>query len=177
MLDHLLLKCEVPAIRGDGTTVLDIAEGRVKQLANLGRKSALFELVYNVCGIVPPVNNIGYYEKDGTPFPDCWGGMKHAHVVFQGIRRPMNEQGFDKNVYIYVAQPKYVYRFEPSMVCVAKRHIAPAGAVFACYVLFDSEELSSGRVINWEWLDADQGDPSKPADWAERYDNEVWINE
>lgn len=176
MLDKVVLKCEVPSIKDGSIIRLNIEQERVRQLASLGRKSALFELLYNVCGIVPPVNNIGYHEQNEAPFQDNWGGMRHAHVVFQGIKRPMNGQDFDKNVYVYIAKPKYVYRFEPHMVCVAKRHDAPAGAVFACYVLFDDEQHTSGKVVNWEWLEVDQQDPMLPADYSERYDKRVWAN-
>lgn len=148
---------------------------RIKQLASLGRRNALYEAFYNVCGILPPVNNIGHHEKKHSPFPDGWGGMKHAHVIFRGVRRPLTEDGIDKKIYVYAVSPRFVYEYVPDMVCCAKRKPAPKGAVFVAYVVFNTD-FSKGEILNWEWVVADQEKPNYPANYKVRYDEEVWSN-
>lgn len=174
----LALECEVPSPHGDGFVTLSIERQRVKQLAEQGRRTPLFEFFYNVCGVVPPVNNVGtVHERDDPPFQDGWGGMKHTHVIFKGVKRPLNGDGLDKNVYVYVNSPRYVYKYIPHMACVAKRDEPPKNQLFVCYVVFDDETCSSGRVIYWEWVLADEQDPRRPLNYKGRYDNEVWANE
>lgn len=164
-----------PSPEGAGFITLNAEVSRIEQLASLGRKSLLFEYVYNVCGVAPPVNNIGYHEKDESPFKDSWGGLRHAHSIFKGVNRPLNRNGVDEKVYIYVISPKYVYTYVPDMVCVAKRKAAPGKAVFVVYVLFE-KEFSEGKIVNWEWVIADQEDPLLPANFNERYNEKVWSN-
>lgn len=170
------LVCLAPSLQGNGLVTLDIDRERVQKLAAVGRRSALFELLYNVCGIVPPVNNIGYHERHEPPFQDGWGGLKHTHAIFKGLRRPMNGDGVDRNVYIFVVSPKYTYRYEAHMVCTAKRHAAPKSSVFVGYVVFDDDILEKGKVVNWEWVLADSRNPSLPENFDTRYDEKVWAN-
>ena len=154
--------------------LLSIGGERVRETASLGRYNSLFELDYNICGVPPDVNNIGYHEREDN-FPDSWGGLKHCHVIFKGIKRPFQEKGLDGSVYVYVASPRYVYKYEPHMVCVAKRIKAPLNAVFATYVKFD-HNLDNGEVISWEWVVADKEQPQYPENYANRYDEKVWEN-
>lgn len=88
----------------------------------------------------------------------------------------MNGDGVDKDVYIYVVRPRYVYRFIAHMVCLARREAAPDGAVFVCYVVFNDALLEHGVVVNWEWVFADPEDPALPANYSDRYDEKVWAN-
>ena len=167
---------EAPIPGGTGFVSLRISLERVGQFAGSGRLTPLFELLYNVCGIVPPVNCIGYHERDQPPFQDGWGGLKRAHTVFRGIKRPMNGDGFDRDIYIYVVSPPFSYRHIVDRVCPAKRVGAPEGTVFVAYIKFDDEEFSSGEVLNWEWVMADPNCPRYPEGHASRYDEKVWEN-
>ncbi len=156
---------------------LVVAEERIAELATVGRITDLFGLLYNLCGIVPDVNNIGYHERDeNIPFADNWGGLKHAHVIFKGLKRPFHEADHDSVVYIYVVSPRYTYKYVPDMVCCARRLLPPQNAVFVAYVIFSNDNFVSGRVINWEWVKADPLKPNMPNDFSNRYDNMVWEN-
>lgn len=151
---------------------LQLSSQTVSRVAGHGKVTKIFEMYYNVMGIVPPVNNAGYHEKM-FPFPDHWGGQRHAHALFQGLRRPFNERNADKGVYVYISKPKFVYEHIPHMVCVARRSEAPEDAVFATYVLFP-ESRSNGVIVNWEWITADSKQADLPDDFDNRYDNRLW---
>lgn len=148
---------------------------RMRQLIGLGRKNSIFEAYYNVCGLLPEVNNVGHHEKS-TPFKDEWGGIRRAHAIYKGIKRPCNRPKEDEDVYIYVTKPRFRYKYEPDMVCVAKRVEAPKGYLFVAFVRFENK-LQVGEVLNWEWVEADQQYPLKPIGYQERYQEEVWNNE
>lgn len=175
-LNEIAFEASAPSPAGDHTLiVLAVESERVRQIAKLGRKTPLFELLYNVCGILPPVNNIGYHEAD--LFPDHWGGMQHTHAIFKGLRRPMNNHGLDDRVYVYLLQPKYTYKYCADMVCVAKRFPAPAQSVFAVYVTFEDEtDFTGGVIINWEWVLSDSDAPQYPKEFDNRYDQRIWTN-
>lgn len=170
------LECVAPSLDGKGLVTLTIAQERVQQLSKVRRLTPLFELFYNVCGVRPPVNLIGHHEKDLPPFPDGWGGLRHTHAIYRGIRRPMNGDGFDHDVYIYVVQPRYVYRSIVDTACLAKRYDAPKDSVFVAYVVFDDANCTAGRILNWEWVEADMNQRNLPNDAQGRYDNRVWSN-
>lgn len=175
-LQDMTFEALAPSPAGDHTLIsLAVEPERVQQIAKLGRRTPLFELIYNVCGIRPPVNNIGYHEDD--LFPDNWGGMQHTHAIFKGLRRPMNNHGLDDRVYVYLMQPRYTYKYVPNMVCVAKRHPAPTGSVFAVYVTFkDETEFIGGTIVNWEWVLSDPDSPQYPKGFETRYDQRIWTN-
>jgi len=174
-MDDFTSETDAPSPDGSGEIIkLKVDDERVRQLARLRRKTALFELVYNVLGQVPPVNNIGHHEN--SSFPDHWGGMRHAHAIFKGLKRPMNDHDLDGNVYIYVLSPRFTYRHIPDMVCPAKRFDAPANAVFVVYVVFAGKEFERGLIVNWEWVDASPDQPLYPLDYTDRYEQSVWTN-
>lgn len=147
---------------------------RMRQLAGTRRPVQLFEAYYNVCGLVPNVNNIGYHEQD-IRFQDNWGGIRRAHVIFKGIKRPCKNSGNDEDIFVYVTKPKFRYRYEPGMVCVAKRVEAPDNVLFVALVSFPPGQ-DVGEVLNWEWVETDPDGSQKPIGYADRYDQEVWNN-
>ena len=173
-LDDVVFETEAPSPdRADRMVKLVVEPERVRQLASLSRKTPLFELCYNVCGFRPPVNNIGYHEE-GEYFPDHWGGLKHTHAIFRGLKRPMTEEGLDGTIYVYLVSPRFTYRFFPHMVCCAKREKAPDQAVFAAYVNFIDDDWNQGVILNWEWVAADPENCLLPDNYRNRYEQEVW---
>jgi hypothetical protein len=152
---------------------LRIHEGAVESVAASGRRTKIFEMFYNVCGILPPVNNIGFHES-GSTFPDHWGGLKHSIALFKGIKRPFMDDGLDCEIFVYVLKPRYVYEFIPDMVCAAKRNDAPEDAVFAVYAKFDNEYYTNGAILSWEWIPADNANSELPEGHADRYEERVW---
>lgn len=174
-MDDFTFETDAPSPEGDGRMIkVTVDAERVRQLAGVRRKTALFELVYNVLGQVPPVNNIGFHES--SDFPDNWGGMRHAHAIFKGLKRPMNDHDLDGDVYVYVLSPRFTYRYIPDMACTAKRYDAPENAVFAVYVIFEGNDFNQGSIVNWEWVGSTADRPQYPRNYKERYDQRVWTN-
>jgi len=157
---------------------LRIDTGIVKTRSRIGATHALFQLFYNICGVLPPVNCIGYHEKerddDCVAFPDVSKGIQDTYVIFQGLKRPFIKKHGDTEVYIYISKPKFVYKYIPHMACRAKRVEAPENALFAVYVQFDDPSYTEGEIINWEWVIADSGNPLLPEDFKDRYDELRW---
>ena len=167
---------EAPHFDDPSKTVrLAVSQSWVSTNAAHARIQPLFDFWALVKGVPPPVNNIGFHEKD-------WGtiilhGVKEAHVVFRGLCRPLDGDDHEGEVYVFVSLPKYIYTFESHMACVAKAIPFPAGAVFACYVRRFQKETTdgfSGIVLSWELVRADETDTSLPQDWQGRYHHEVW---
>lgn len=142
--------------------------------AAYARRQPLMDFWALVQGTAPPVNNIGYHE--GGTLPDL-PGLKAAHALFCGLKRPIDDADHDGEVYVFVTLPKLVYRYLADMVCVAKVREAPKNAVFACYVRRYQQETAdgiSGRILSWEWVRAEPTTPMLPQDWQERYQAERW---
>jgi hypothetical protein len=174
LLEEFSVKARSPA--ENKLVSLKVDPQRVRELASSGRNNDIFALVYNVCGMLPPVNNVGYHERS-IPFVDNWGGLRHTHVIFKGLKRPFHDDNHDSEIYMYVVAPRFVYKYVPDMTCVARRVEAPKNTVFVAYVKFGDEFFTSGSVINWEWVVSDNRSPNKPKDFLNRYDQQVWENE
>jgi len=151
--------------------LLKVDTEALKNLTETRSTNKVFEYFYNVCGYLPPVNNIGCHEADQA-FPDHWGGVKHSHALFQGINRPYVDGDLHEEIYIYIISPKFVYKYVVSMSCVARRVSAPPDAVFAVYVRFDDEGI--GTIISWEWVFSDDRDKSLPDGYDKRYSKRIW---
>lgn len=144
---------------------------QMQHLAGLAMTTRIYESQYLICGMPPYVNNIGYHEKEDVPETESWGGIKDAKYLFRGLERPRDCENGDKVVYVYISHPKYVYEHIPSMVCCAKRELAPDNSVLAVYVVFN-EDLSSATIMSWEWVTS--ADNDKPDDYQNRYIEQVW---
>lgn len=138
------------------------------------RRQPLMDFWALVQGSAPPVNNVGYHE--GGTVPDL-PGLKAAHALFCGLKRPIDDADHDGEVYVFVTLPKEMYHYVADMVCVAKAREVPRDAVFACYVRRYQQETGdgiSGRILAWEWVKAVPEEPTLPQDWQERYQAERW---
>jgi|GEM_PF-2732502 len=160
---------------------LDLDADRVRALAERRRITDIYEIFYNLYGVVPPVNNIGYHEANAfrivnghhVPFKDSWGGLRHAHAIFRGLERPRNELDGDKGVYIYVVNPRFRYKFIVDTVCLAKRVPVPSRRLFVVYVTFDNDV---GKVVHLDWLESSPDNGLMPVDYNSRYEKMVWQN-
>lgn len=168
----------VSATAPDGRLIsLSVSRERIRQLAQLGKYNDIFAYFYNLCGIQIPVNNFGYHEqKAGLIFPDHWGGIRHAHLIYKGIQRPFREAKLDSDVYIYVTAHSYAYRYVPDMVCCAKRVDVPSNNLFVAYVIFADGDFEKGVVTAWEWVLCDSQDKKFPKDHSIRYEEKVGEN-
>lgn len=153
---------------------LDVSASWVRQNAIHGRQQPLMDFWSLVYGAWPPVNNIGYHEDSSAiELP----GLKGSHALFCGLKRPMNSSSDESDIYVFVSDPAYLYRYIPDMVCVAKLRPSPRHAVFACYVRRYEEETDSGisgMVLAWEWVRCDDDAFRLPNDHATRYGGQVW---
>lgn len=156
----------------DKEIVLSIDKGVVEKVGSIAWTNKLYAMSYNILGVIPPTNNAGLHEMESTE-EDNSRGIKDAHAVFQGIRRPHIEEGGDESVFVYIIKPKYCYKYIPDMACTTKREPFPEKAVFAVYVNFDQEK-DIGEVFNWELLKADPAEPHLPESSEHRYDRRVW---
>ena len=95
------------------------------------RRQPLFDFWALVKGAPPPINCIGHHE--GYVFPDL-PGLKSAHALFSGLRRPIDTSHNGDDVYAFVTLPKVLYISVVDMVCLARMHQVPKNAVFTCYV-------------------------------------------
>src|SRR5690606_24907196 len=106
-------------------------KGLIKRIASSRLNTKIFEFSYNICGMPPPVNNIGYHEREtGAEDREADLGLVNASAIFRGINRPFIDDGFDSNVYVFVCKPRFTYKYVPHMVCAAKRIEAPSNCVF-----------------------------------------------
>lgn len=152
---------------------LQIHPETVATYAKAGKHTKVFEMVYNVCGLVPPVLNIGFHEQEHV-FPDHHGGIRHACALFQGIKRPFVDNGRDGEIFVYTVRPKFFYEYIPHMVCVAQRLEVPQEVLFAVYVKFEDLDYTYRVIFGWEWIPADTQDCCLPEDYIERYEKRVW---
>ncbi|MDT8397350.1 MAG: hypothetical protein RQ899_01905 [Pseudomonadales bacterium] len=151
---------------------LRVDRGIVGKLGEIASTHRIYQMYYNVCGYPPPVNNIGYYERHSTEVDDS-RGIRDAHAVFQGLKRPHLKEDGDKSVLIYITKPAYIYKYKPGMACVVARNPFPKGAVFAIYVNMD-EGGDTGEIFNWELLKCAFDNDSLPDNYNERYDTVRW---
>lgn len=151
---------------------LRIDRGIVGKLSEISSTHKLYQMYYNICGYPPPVNNIGYYERE-SKVVDNSCGIKDTHAVFQGLKRPHLAEDGDKSVFIYISKPDYIYKYKPGMVCVVARSRFPEQAVFAVYVNLDSSG-ETGEIFNWELVKSDPEDMRLPHNHKDRYDQLRW---
>lgn len=172
--DERLESVVAPSPAGkDEFVELTVSRERVQRFAKQRKLTKIFELFYNVCGQLPRVNNIGYHERDdASQFPDHWGGLRHAHALFKGLRRPMNHDHEDAEIFVYTLSPRFTYEYVPHMTCVARRVDAPREAVFVVYTKFTKE--GKGSVISWEWVQSSGDGSGLPEDFENRYEQRVW---
>jgi hypothetical protein len=157
------------------TVLLAVSQSWVATNAAHARIQPLFDFWALVEGVPPPVNNIGFHEKNAPSV--ALHGLLGTDVVFRGLCRPLDGDDHEGEVYAFVTRPGHIYTYEAHMVCVAKARPFPHGAVFACYVRRFQQETAegfSGIVLSWELVRADDADANLPQDWQGRYRHEVW---
>jgi hypothetical protein len=102
-----------------------------------------------------------------------------AGACFRGIKRPLAEDDDGDGMIAYVLKPKYVYRYQPSLVCVANLCEVPSDLVFVAFARLDApRDLNAtgiiGLLTHWGFFDADPQQPHLPIDFAARYTEALW---
>lgn len=160
----------------DGTVVtLSVEPTLIQRLASAKLTNKLFDFSYVICGIPPQVNNIRFHERRTAPVEPP-RGLLDPHAIYQGIRRPMIDEGIDGSVYVYILRPEHHYRYIPHMVCVAKLVAPPRNTVFVAYVQYGDNDFNNGNIVGWDWVKADPDRPDMPKQFGDRYEREVWSN-
>ena len=154
----------------------EIDDRAIEYYCKDGKLSSIFQVFYNVAGVPIPVNSFGFHEQhESEEFPDHFGGIRHTVAVFQGVKRPLDDVGFDRNIFVYVTDHRYSYEYIPHMVCIAKRREMPKDSVFVIYVYFENEADDVGQIRDWEWVKAGDSNPPLPENCGIRYEREKWI--
>ena len=166
---------EAPGFDDASETVqLTVSKSWLMQNAIHGRHHRLMEFWGLIAKEPPPVNGIGYHEGGRTP---KLLGLDAAHALFRGIERPIDDSEHGDDVYVYVCQPQFLYKFVVHMVCVAKLRRGPANALFVCYIKRYGEATDlgiSGMILSWEWVKPDPNDATLPENHGTRYAEMVW---
>jgi len=148
-----------------------IDKGYLSDLASAKRRTDLIQLLYLLGGVLPDVNNIGYHERDDS-VASIYVGLRSAHAIFRGVKRPCIDDGVDSQVFIYILAPSFTYQYAPGIVCAFKRVEAPKQAVYAVYVTIDGDS-GEAVVLNAEWVKA-EAESKLPLGHASRYMEVIW---
>ena len=145
-------------------------------MTNVARRQLTFELWSVVLGLPPPVPGCGHRNQNVT---GSLSGLKDAHALFRGIKRPLAEDDNGTNVLAYVVKPKFMYEYDSgSMVSVALKVAVPQDVVFVVYVRLDNPEAAlaslTGTVTHWGFVEADGSDPTLPVEHNSRYRQRLW---
>lgn len=160
-----------------------VAEGDTKKQLVAGRRQPLFDLWWQVHGLLPPVPGSNRYENLARR-SDV--GISRAHACFRGIMRPAgaDARGFD--FVAFVTKPTVGFQYEPSMSCVIRPFEIATDLVFVTYARLDFPQgrgygsdiekmpKTDGVITHWHLVEADPNDPTMPIDHATRFRRRMW---
>ena len=152
-----------------------VSKEAVAKGAKVGLRQPIFDFWSGLRGVPPPVPNVASLGVTSEGLSK----LVDAHACFCGIRRPLAEDDAGDHVLAYVLRPKYLFQYEPGMVCVVKRREIPAGLVLVAYVRLDEPCAVGppdikGVLTHWQFVQADARDPSLPVDHENRYIRRLW---
>ena len=103
-------------------------------------------------------------------------GLLDSIALFKGVKRYFINEGEDDEIYIYVTNPQWTYIYPSrnrNAVIGPTRVSKPIDAVFVTYVKIH-EDKQSGVILDWEWVKKDLGNPTLPAFYKVRYNDQLW---
>jgi hypothetical protein len=118
--------------------------------------------------------------------PGGTAGLMAASSLFKGLERPCIKIGRADEIYAYVVNPDctYIYPRNAKMSGAGpSRQSKPLRSVFVAYVDLSPTEVplgsgvkisGSGSILFWEWVLADAANPNLPADFENRYAQQIW---
>lgn len=151
----------------------------VSKALRAGRRQPLMQLWSVVIGEPPPVPNVENWSGN-VPARDGLTNLSAAHACFRGIERPLAEDNFGEDVYVFVLKPEAYYAYEPHKACVAHKERVAAGLVFVVYARLDQHggngaaQINGGAITHWHFVEADAADPALPRDHGTRYRKRCW---
>lgn len=140
--------------------------------AHAGRRQAIYDFWSILTGQVPQISSFG-----PTGASTDLISLTDAHACFQGLLRPIGEDGDDGRFLAYILKPRTFYRYDGKPPGGhALRQGVPGGLVFVAYARLDepSDMETIGALTHWHFVEASKEDPMMPMDCDERYETRLW---
>jgi hypothetical protein len=144
----------------------------VHKAAAVRRREPAYLFWSVLSGKAPPVP---HREAD----PD--GGLTtlyDAHALFEGLRRPIGQDGDGARFLAYILKPTHFYAYHARLpLMVTEKEAVPADLVFAAYVRLDEPADKGdflGVLTHWHFIGADPRDPMLPEGYENRYLRRLW---
>lgn len=144
----------------------------LQKAAENRRRHPAYEFWSVLAGKAPPVPHREADAEVGLT------SLFDAHACFQGVKRPVAEDGDGAQFVAYILKPKWFfhYEFKPPLVLSTKRAV-PDDLVFVAYVRLDEPAETNGKkgvLTHWHFVEADPRDPTMPVGFDERYVRQLW---
>jgi hypothetical protein len=144
--------------------------------AKARRREPAFELWSVLLGIPPKINLVTQFNQDAGV---GLSRLIDAHACFQGIKRPLAEDGNGEKLLAYILKPAHFYEFRPHPACVAYKADVHADLVFVAYAKLDEPCGPDGHPIkgvltHWQFVESATENPELPIEFDTRYDRRLW---
>lgn len=144
----------------------------VVKAAGQRRRQPAYDFWSVLNGRAPPVPYIGDHPEAGLL------SLFDAHACFQGLCRPIAEDGSGDGFLAYILKPFwfFVYDARPPLVMCLKEAV-PADLVFVAYVRLDHPSEAGGArgvLTHWHFVEADRRDVMLPQGYDKRYSRRLW---
>jgi len=164
------LRARAPEERGQFCKVR-VSKTDVIKAAGARRRQPAFDFWSMLAGKAPPLPH-----QEAEPDSELTR-LSDAVACFQGIRRPIAEDGEGAGYLIYILNPRwfYVYDLRPPVVICRKERV-PDDLVFAAYVRLDepSNGVNRGVLTHWQFVEAHHVKRQLPMDFGDRYERRWW---
>jgi hypothetical protein len=149
----------------------------VKKSATINRATPVMQLWAHVAGQLPPINNISRLAAT-APNPTLTT-LHDSVALYQGLKRPHDNEHDGDSVLIYVVNPKLTVAYQADIVCVARAVTLPKNTVLTVQVrhqhpLLKGESQLNGVITRLEFVSSDPLDPTVPIDHGTRYARLLW---
>lgn len=147
------------------------------------RRQPIFDFWSCIYGKVPPVANVSAFSDEFANKP--LSSLGDAHACFRGLKRPVGEDDTGWDHAAFISKPKWFFRSQVGIVTAVRIAPVPEDLVFVTYVRLNRTRPESdtayamgvpdlGVITHWEFVEADQGNPMLPVEYASRYRRRSW---
>lgn len=144
----------------------------VTKAAAMRRREPAYEFWSILHGKPPPVPHREEKPDDGLIT------LFDAHACFQGVRRPIAEDGDGARFVAYVLKPRYFFAYDPRPpLMMTIKEAVPEDLVFVAYLRLDEPadtDVIKGVLTHWHFVEADEKDGRLPVDYEHRYVKRLW---
>lgn len=168
---------EAPGRDRSARVRLTISQEYVDTLVEVRRLTPLFWLSSHVFGRLPEINLIRLVEN-AQPTTQLTT-LDDAYALFEGIKRPHDDENNGESVLVYVLRPSVSIEFAASMGCQAQAALPPENAVLTVLVrtnkpLQDEDGEIHGVVTRIEWVISEGKKEILPKEYEKRYNKRHW---